>query len=402
MTKGIHLIDRAIALTDALIAFPTISTDSNLAMIAYLEMQLMEMGAVIEKTQDDTGTKANLFATIGPDIDGGIVLSGHTDVVPVEGQEWSSDPFEMVQRDGKLFGRGACDMKGFIACALAVGPVLAAGKLARPLHFAFTYDEETGCLGAGRMLAALRESGRRPAVCLIGEPTEMRVVEGHKGCVENTTRFTGLEGHGSVPSAGVNAVEYAVRYVSELMDIAEALKPRAPAQSRFEPPWTTVNIGALRGGVAHNVIPNIAEVEWEFRPVNEADKSFVYQRINQFTDEILLPQMQATFAEASIETENIGDVCGLEPMAHSEAVALAQQLTGGNSAHCVPFGTEAGLFQALGISTAICGPGSITEAHKPDEFVEISQMVKCLDMLLGLGSKLAEMPRSAQATGPLA
>jgi len=382
------MLQKAIDLTRTLIEMPTISTDSNLAVISFLEKYLLNLGAKVDLTRNADGTKANLFATLGPDIDGGIVLSGHTDVVPVEGQVWSSDPFVMRQEDGKLYGRGSCDMKGFIACALAIAPEFARAELTKPLHFAFTYDEETGCLGAKVMLAALKESGRKPAVCLIGEPTGMKVIEGHKGCCENTTRFTGLEGHGSVPEAGVNAVEYAARYVGELLQIAEDLKPRAPATSRFAPPWTTVNIGAIRGGVAHNVIPNICELDWEYRPINRADKNFVRTRINDFAKDVLLPQMQAVHPEASIEIDYVGDVDGLEPMEDSEAVRLAQELTGGNSVELVPFGTEAGLFQELGISTVVCGPGYIAEAHKPDEFVEITQIEACLSMLRGLLAKL--------------
>jgi len=386
---GDPMLQNAIDLTRTLVEMPSISTDSNMNVIWFLHDKLTKLGARCDLSHDATGGKANLWATIGPDIDGGVVLSGHTDVVPVEGQEWTNDPFQMVEADGNLYGRGTCDMKGFIACALAVAPEFAKADLKRPLHFAFTYDEETGCLGAKVMLAALKESGRRPAVCIIGEPTGMKVIEGHKGCCENTTTFWGLEGHGSMPSAGVNAVEYAAQYIGELMRIGEDLKPRAPDHSRFDPPWTTINIGAISGGVAHNVIPNVCRLDWEFRPINRDDKAFVRDRIATFTDRVLLPQMQATFAEAAIDIEFVGDVDGLEPMENSEAVALAQELTGGNSVELVPFGTEAGLFQELGISTVVCGPGYIAQAHKPDEFVAVAQIEACLAMLMRLLPKLA-------------
>lgn len=383
------MLQKAIDLTKALVDMPSVSTDSNMAVIRFLEHYLQGLGAQVVLTHDATGGKANLWATIGPDVDGGVVLSGHTDVVPVEGQEWSGDPFEMREENGLLYGRGTCDMKGFIACALAVAPAFARAELKRPLHFAFTYDEETGCLGAKVMLAALKASGRRPAVCIIGEPTGMKVIEGHKGCCENTTTFWGLEGHGSMPSAGVNAVEYAARYIGELLTIAEDLKPRAPAHSRFDPPWTTINIGAISGGVAHNVIPNVCRLDWEFRPINRDDKSFVLERIETFSQQVLLPEMQAVYPEALIELDFVGDVDGLEPMPDSEAVALAQELTGGNSVELVPFGTEAGLFQELGISTVVCGPGHIAQAHKPDEFVAVSEIEACLNMLMRLLPKLA-------------
>lgn len=388
MTEPDDLLETAVELTRLLVEMPSISTDSNLAVIEFLRMYLEDLGATCEITMDDSGAKANLFATLGPDIDGGIILSGHTDVVPVEGQDWSSDPFQLREDNGNLYGRGTCDMKGFIACTLAIAPRFASARLSRPLHFAFTYDEETGCLGAEVMLAALKASGRRPSVCIIGEPTGMKVIEGHKGCCETTTTFGGLEGHGSAPAAGVNAVEYAARYIGELLRIAQDLKPRAPADSRFEPPWTTINVGSIRGGVAHNVIPNTCEIEWEFRPINQSDKKFVRERINNFAEQVLLPQMQATWPEATLETEIIGDIDGLEPMPESQAVSLVQELTGGNSVGLVAFGTEAGLFQSLGISTVVCGPGHITEAHKPDEFVALSELSACLAMLMRLLPKL--------------
>ncbi len=383
------MLQTAIDLTRKLVEMPTISSDSNLTLIKFLQTYLQGLGATTELSHDETGTKANLFATIGPDVDGGVVLSGHTDVVPVEGQDWTSDPFILRQEDEKLFGRGTCDMKGFIACTLAFAPQFAQANLKKPLHFAFTYDEETGCLGARVLLEALKASGRKPATCIIGEPTGMRVIEGHKGCCENTTHFGGLEGHGSMPSAGVNAVEYAARYITELLRIGQDLKPRAPASSRFDPPWTTINVGAIRGGVAHNVIPNTCEVDWEFRPINAADKSFVRQRIDTFAAETLLPEMQSVWPQATLETEIVGDVDGLMPMENSQAVALAQELTGGNSVGLVPFGTEAGLFQQLGISTVVCGPGHIAQAHKPDEFVSLPQMAECLKMLQALLVKLS-------------
>jgi acetylornithine deacetylase len=262
-----HDLEAAIAALGDMIAFPTVSSDSNLDLIAWAQTRLDALGARTQMTMDKDGRKANLFATIGPMVDGGVVLSGHTDVVPVEGQPWTSDPFAMRQADGRLYGRGACDMKGFIACALALAPRFAAAALARPLHIALTYDEETGCLGAPVLLEALAKSGPRPAICIVGEPTEMRVIEGHKAVHEYTTRFTGLEGHGSQPELGVNAVEYAARFVTELLDIKDALRARAPVDGPFDPPWTTLNVGKIEGGVAHNVIAGRAAVEWEFRPI---------------------------------------------------------------------------------------------------------------------------------------
>lgn len=375
-----------------MIAYPTVSTDSNLQLIAWLAERLEHAGARCEIFLDPTGTKGNLFATIGPEGDGGIVLSGHTDVVPVADQLWSSDPFAMEERAGRLYGRGTCDMKGFIAASLAMAPLYAAQDARRPLHFAFTHDEEVGCVGGAALAAALRDRGLKPSLAIIGEPTEMRIIEGHKGCCEYTTRFAGLEGHGSSPDRGVNAVEYAVRYITRLMALRERLKDRAPAGSRFDPPWTTINTGALNGGHAHNVIPGLAEVAWEMRPVRWEDADFVKADLSAYVNDELLPAMRAVCPEAAIETEVIGEVAGLEPMEQNAARDLVAELTGFNGAETVPFGTEAGLFQALGMSVVVCGPGAIAQAHKPDEFVDLGQMSLCLDMLEKLAPKLTRAP----------
>lgn len=374
-------------LTD-LIAFETVSADSNLDMISYLTQRLEALGARCIETRDVTGAKANVFATLGPDMPGGILLSGHTDVVPVADQDWTSDPFQMAERDGKLYGRGTCDMKGFIAAALAFGETLDAGKLTQPLHFAFTYDEEVGCLGAQTLINDLSERGIVPDIAIIGEPTEMRVIEGHKGCFEYTTRFTGLEGHSSGPDDGVNAAEYAARYIGKLLELRHILKSRAPTESRFEPPWTTVNIGKISGGVAHNVIASKAEVAWEMRPVQASDADLVKSTLADYVEHSLLPAMQAVHSESSITQEAVAEVEGLEPMEENAARDLVAELTGANGTGVVAFATEAGLFQKLGVHAIVCGPGSIVQAHKADEFLEIEQLDLCCRMLNRLGRRL--------------
>lgn len=371
-----------------LIAFPTVSTDSNLALITHLAETLDQHGGRIDIQHDASGKKANLFATFGPDTDGGIVLSGHTDVVPVTDQVWASDPFALRQEDDKLFGRGTCDMKGFIAACVAMAPRFAETARNRPLHMAFTYDEETGCLGGQALAQRIQDSGLKPALAIIGEPTGMQVIEGHKGCYEYTTRFTGLEGHGSGPDWGVNAVEYAVRYVNRLIGLADQLRDRAPDGSRFDPPWTTINTGALHGGVAHNVIPGTAQVDWEMRPVQRSDADFVKSDIATYVSDTLLPAMRAVDPKASIETETIAEVDGLEPMDDNAARDLCMELTGANGSGLVPFGTEAGLFQQIGMNAVVCGPGFIAQAHKPDEFLALDQLEACLTMLEKLTHKL--------------
>ncbi|HBS99537.1 MAG TPA: acetylornithine deacetylase [Citreicella sp.] len=383
------MLPRTEALLARLIACPTVSSDSNMEMMALMADHLEHFGARVELFSDSTGRKANLFATLGPDIPGGVVLSGHSDVVPVTDQIWSSDPFTLTERDDHLYGRGSCDMKGFIAAALALAEPVSQTPLRRPLHLCFTHDEEVGCLGARALVPELQRRGYAPRMALVGEPTGMRLIEGHKGCCEYTTRFTGLEGHGSDPDAGVNAVLYALRYTQRLMDLAEALKTRAPADSRFTPPWTTVNVGRLAGGVAHNVIPGRAELDWEMRPVQPGDAEYMREALAHYVTHDLLPAMRAVHPGADITTEVIGEVAGLMPVPDNEARDLISRLTGSNTADVVPFGTEAGLFQDMGMSVVVCGPGEIAQAHKPDEFVTRSQLAQCLGLLEGVARSLA-------------
>jgi acetylornithine deacetylase len=375
------MLIRSVQILRDLIAFPTVSTDSNLNMIRYLTDHLGSLGARCQVLEDETGGKANVFATLGPDMPGGIMLSGHTDVVPVADQDWASDPFALIEQEGLLFGRGTCDMKGFIAATLAMAEQIDPNTLTRPLHFAFTHDEETGCLGARHLVADLAEQGIVPDIAIIGEPTEMRIIEGHKGCYEYTTRLTGLEGHGSAPEVGVNAAEYAARYVGKLLDLREDLKARTPADSQFDPPYTTINVGRVAGGVAHNVIAGKAEIDWEMRPVQTADADFVKAALAAYVRDTLLPAMQAVDPQASIALETIGEIAGLEPMQRNAARDLVAELTGANGTDLVAFGTEAGLFQQLGAQVVVCGPGSIAQAHKPDEFLSMTQLDQCCGLL---------------------
>jgi len=383
------MLDDTKLLLCQLIAFPTVSTDSNVALIEFLADRLQSVGARVDIHADASGEKANLFATLGPEVDGGIMLCGHSDVVPVTDQDWTTDPFAMIERDERLFGRGSCDMKGFIAAAVAMAPVFAERVRDRPIHFAFTHDEETGCIGAQALAKVLRARGVRPGVAIFGEPTSMRVIEGHKGCFEYSTHFTGLEGHGSAPDRGVNAVEFAVRYVSRLLDLQERLKARAPARGRFVPPWTTINTGALVGGIAHNVIPGKARIDWEMRPVQDGDAEFVKTEMQHYCAQVLLPAMRAVSDSAEIVTDVIGEIDGLIPAEENEARDILMALTGATDAEVVAFGTEAGIFQKLGMAAVVCGPGSIEQAHKPDEYLSVEQLSACLTMLEGLGDRLA-------------
>lgn len=383
------LIDDTKAVLADLVAFPTVSADSNLDLIAHAAERLERCGARVLIRRDATGAKANLFATLGPEGPGGVVLSGHSDVVPADPAEWTSDPFRLREEAGRLYGRGSCDMKGFIAAALAMAPHFAAAPLARPLHFAFTYDEEVGCFGARQLVDDLARAGIHPAAAIIGEPTSMRIIEGHKGCYEYTTLFRGLDGHGSVPDAGVNAIEYAARYIARMMELGAELKAAPVPGSRFQPPWTTLQVGRIEGGTARNVIPRHCSVEWEMRPVRGSDAGRVKAELRRFAEEALLPAMRAVAPGAAIETQVVGEVAGLEPVPENEAREIVAALTGAAGCDVVSFGTEAGLFQAFGLSVVVCGPGSIAQAHKPDEYVELAQLQACLDMLGGLARSLS-------------
>ena len=381
-------LERCKAILADLVAFPSVSADGNRDITEYLADRLESYGARVKVMPDDTGLQANLLATFGPEgREDGVILSGHTDVVPVADQNWTHDPFTLTEQGGRLYGRGSCDMKGFVAACVAMAPVLAARDLARPVHFAFTHDEEVGCFGAQRLTEWMQGQGVTARAAIIGEPSLMQVIEGHKGCYEYSTHLTGLEGHGSSPDLGVNAVEYAARIAVRLAELREALKARAPADCPFDPPHSTINIGGLQGGQAHNIIPGTARLDWEMRPVQDSDAEFVKAEIAALCTR-LQDEMRARHPEAEIRTETIAEVAGLIPETDNAARALMMALTGANGAGLVPFGTEAGLFQGIGIASVICGPGSIAQAHKPDEYIEIAQLARCLKVLDALADTL--------------
>ena len=370
-----------------LIAFKTVSGEDNNSLINYCDEILKKLGATSFKTFDDEKKRVNLFATIKSKKPNGkkpVILSGHTDVVPVS-KSWSTDPFKATIKGDKLFGRGSCDMKGFIACTLAYAPIYAKENLNRDIHFSFTFDEETACQGAPLLIKELKNRGINDGICIVGEPTNMKIIDAHKGCYEYTTYFEGLAGHGSAPEKGVNAVEYATRYISKLMDLREILKSKVPKNSVFDPPYTTIGIGGISGGIARNVIADKCRVDWEMRPVIKEDGEFVHSELNEFVSKDLLPEMKKIFPKSSIKKEIIGEIIGFNKVSKSEACEFISNLTGDNSREVVSFGTEAGLFQEIGISTVVCGPGSIEQAHKVDEFITLDQIKKCLILLDDIG-----------------
>ena len=375
-------------LTD-LISFKTISGEDNNSLIDYCDNILKNLGASSFRTFDNDKKRVNLFATIRAKNTSNkkpIILSGHTDVVPVS-KGWSSDPFTATIKEDKLYGRGSCDMKGFIACTLAYAPIYSKSNLDRDIHFSFTFDEETACIGAPILIEELKRRNIKDGICIVGEPTNMKIIDAHKGCYEYTTHFRGLAGHSSAPHKGVSAVEYASKYVNKLMELREKLKEREPKDSIFNPPHSTLSIGGIFGGIAHNVIADKCHVNWETRPVVKEDGVFLNQEIDKYANEVLLPDMKKVFPNASIEKNIIGEIIGFERKSKSDACELISSLTGDNSRQVVSFGTEAGLFQEIGISTVVCGPGSIEQAHKIDEYIVLDELKKCLKLLEGIKTK---------------
>ena len=372
-------------LTD-LIAFKTISGENNSPLIDYCDNILNSLGAESFRTYDNEKKRVNLFSTLKSKNGNGkkpIILSGHTDVVPVS-KGWSSDPFLATIKNDKLYGRGSCDMKGFIACVLAYAPIFSSANLDRDIHFSFTFDEETACIGAPILIKELKNRGITNGICIVGEPTNMKIIDSHKGCYEYTTYFEGLAGHSSQPQKGVSAVEYAARYVNKLVELRKKLKEREPKNSIFDPPYSTLQVGGIFGGIAHNVIADKCHVNWETRPVIKEDAIFLNSEIDKYTNETLLPEMKKVHPNSSIKKEIIGEIIGFNRLEKSEACEFVSSITGDNSREVVSFGTEAGLFQEIGISTVVCGPGSIDQAHKIDEFIQLDELKKCLQFLEGV------------------
>ena len=365
-----------IEMIEKLVAFDTTSRNSNLDLIDFVADYLDGHGVAVTRTFDDDGRKANLFASLGPDRPGGVVLSGHTDVVPVDGQPWDGDPFTVAARNERLYGRGVADMKSFIAIALALVPDFKAADLQSPLHFALSYDEEVGCIGVDRMIEGIMAAGIAPEIVIVGEPTGMKVANAHKGIYSFRTEVTGYEAHSSATQLGVNAVMIAARLISYLDELAEEMRRRADPDSGFDPPFTSVHVGTVEGGTALNIIPARCGFQWEYRLMPEADAGEILKRFEDYA-ESLVPAMRAVAESAGIHTERRSQGPGLAVEEASPAERLVMALTGDNQAIKVSYGTEAGKFQLTGASTVICGPGHIEQAHKPNEFIDLAQIEAC-------------------------
>lgn len=370
--------ERIEALLADLIAFETVSDRSNLALIAYIEQYLASFGVAGRRLVDDSRQKAALWVTIGPGQTPGIVLSGHTDVVPVAGQTWSSDPFQLVARDGRLYGRGAADMKGFVAVCLAMVPEMAAANLSMPIHLAISYDEEVGCIGVRPLLAELARAPVKPLGCFVGEPTQMQVVIGHKGKHAVRATFRGLASHSSLAPSGVNAVEYAAELISEIRRRAVGLAAQGPRDEMYDVAHTTLLTSIVHGGTALNIVPDRCVVEIEARGLGIDEFKQVTDAIVAWARAELEPAMRRTAPACGIDFEEILEYPALAMPPDHALVTLGKQLAGRNHHGKVSFGTEAGLFVGMaGIPAVVIGPGSIEQAHKPDEFVERSELQNC-------------------------
>lgn len=372
-----------------LIAEPTVSRRSNLALLDYVEELLRPTGARVERFAHPDGSRANLWATIGPEGPGGVVLSGHTDVVPVEGQDWSSDPFTLQERDGRLYGRGTADMKGFVAAALHAAIQAGQRRLSSPLHLAFSYDEEIGCLGVRSMIEALAARPYKPDLCIVGEPTGMRIASGHKGKLALRACCHGQEGHSALAPNALNALHLGAGFIQALQRRQEALRESGARDMDYDIPYSTIHAGVMRGGTALNIVPNLCEIDFEIRNIADDDPATILAGIAADAEAVATPHREH-FPQARIEIETVSGYPGLNTRPDAVAIRLLQRVLGTNEPTLkVAFGTEGGLFdQELGLSTAICGPGFMDQGHKPDEFVSIEQLHRCDIMLARLVAEL--------------
>ena len=377
---------KSIELIEKLISFDTTSRESNLEIISFIQDYLNDLGVDSQLVHNEEGTKANLYATVGDASASGVMLSGHTDVVPIDGQEWDTDPFKVTRKGNRLYGRGTSDMKSFVAITLAQLPKFQARGLKTPIHLAFSYDEEVGCIGVRRLIEIIKDMPVKPAMCIVGEPTSMQVITGHKGKRSYRVHVRGLEAHSSLAPHGVNAIEYASRLIAFLSDLAARVADKGPHDELYDVPHTTVHTGTIQGGTQLNIVPKDCVFEYEFRYVDQQDPQALEDKIRAFARDELTPQMHAISSDTGINIELVNDMPGLEMDVDAEVVTFVKALAERNDHAKVAFGTEAGLFhQRANIPTVVCGPGSIDQAHKPNEFIEIEQIDACeafLDRLM--------------------
>ncbi|WP_428487379.1 acetylornithine deacetylase [Rhodopila sp.] len=376
------------ALLERLVAFDTTSRNSNLALIEFIRDYLDRHGVAYRVSTDTTGQKANLHAIIGPNTAGGLALSGHVDTVPVDGQAWTGDPFTLRRRDGKLFARGACDMKGFVAACLAAVPDFQARELVRPLHLFISYDEEVGCFGARRLIEDMADSGLKPDMCVVGEPSGMQPILAHKGKLDLTVTVRGLTGHSSDPARGVNAVQAAGEAIAWVAREARRLAMEGPFEPGFDPPHTTIHVGTVYGGTILNIIPEHATFSMEWRGIPGDPPERHMQRMRAWIGETIEPAMKAVHATCGFEYEVGLEMPGMALPPDHALTAMVKQVTGSNSVGKVSYGTEGGFYQQAGIPTIVCGPGHIVQAHQPDEWIAQSELDACDRFVRRLADRL--------------
>lgn len=373
---------------EQLMRHDTVSARPNMQLMHWIKASLEDAGIAVTLIPDADGHKANLYATVGPEGQGGVMLSGHTDVVPVEGQAWTKPPFDLTEEDGRYYGRGAADMKGF--CALAVDAMLKAARrpLKVPLHLALSYDEEIGCMGVRSLVAMLENAPIKPRFCIVGEPTNMQVATGHKGKIALRATCIGREGHSALAPLALNALHLAADFMNEVRALQVKVAAEGPFDGDYDVAYSTIHVGKMQGGVQVNIVPNTATLDFEIRSLAEHDPETLILALRAAADRITAP-LKAAFPEAEIRVERLWDYPGLGTPSDAQVVHFVKSLTGANGTIKVAFGTEGGLFsQRLGIPTVICGPGSMAQGHKPDEFVTVEQMARCEAMLEALISRL--------------
>ncbi len=374
---------------EKLVAFDTTSRESNLDLIGYVQEYLKGLGVESLLVENDEGSKANLYATLGDTGKPGIMLSGHTDVVPVDGQAWDTNPFRVTQKSGNLYGRGTADMKTFLAIVLAYAPRLLKKGLKTPVHLAFSYDEEVGCIGVRRLIEKLKGFDVRPAMCIVGEPTSMQVVTGHKGKRSFVAKVRGLEAHSALAPHGVNAIEYAAELIAHLTGMAARKRKDGPFDPLYDVTHTTLHTGMIAGGTQLNIVPKSCRIEFEFRYVADDDADAIENAIRGYARDALEPRMKAIAPDTGIDIERVNDMPGLDIDADADVVAFVKALAGRNDHAKVAFGTEAGLFQTRAeIPTVVCGPGAIAQAHKPNEYISLDQVAKGEEFMKRLMEKV--------------
>ena len=383
------MLARAVEILERLVAFPSVSGSSTHGIVDYIKKYIEGFGIEVALSFDLSGERANVFATLGPVVDGGIVLNGHTDVVPVKGQKWQSDPFTLTKRNNCLYGRGSVDMKGFLACVLASIPIFKEMNLKKPIHIAFTFDEETGGYGLPVLLNSPEFIDCSPEIVIVGEPTEMNIITGHKGGDEMRTEITGFEVHSCNPNKGVSAISVAMRLIAKIEEIGDRLACLPHSNSLFEPPYATFNVGKIEGGTARNAIAGWCNFDWEFRPMPGEDSGAIIAEIKEYADKVLLPPMKDINENAEIKVITEVSVPPFDDMNSERAARFISEITGKNSRGVVSFGTDAGYFSAAGLSTVVCGPGSISRAHAPDEYITIGELKEGLSFMKKIAHHLS-------------